>query len=176
MNSKLTTGIIAAVLIGGCGVQQGFAQATAKAVKKVAEEGQEALEKNADRGPGVRVGVGLNPEQFVIGFRFGVDRKKPPRLVPSVDFGFGDNITTIALNFDFIWRLRVEGTTRVIYGGAGPTVAFMNPHGSGSSWNVGLTVVAGMRISPNLKRPLNVEARFGSGDIPDLRVLLVIGL
>ena len=144
---------------------------------KALDEGKELLDKNADRGPGIRVGAGLKPEQFVIGFRFGVDRKKPPRLVPSIDFGFGDNTTTIAFNFDFIWRLRVEGSTRVIYGGAGPTVAFMNPHGSGSNWEAGLvTVVAGMRLSPNLKRPVNIEARFGSGDTPDLRVLLVIGL
>jgi hypothetical protein len=122
------------------------------------------------------VGAGVNPEQFVIGFRFGVDRKKPPRMVPSIDFGFGDNMTTIAFNFDFIWRLRVEGTTRVIYGGAGPTVAFMNPEGPASSWEPGLSVVAGMRISPNLKRPLNIEARFGSENIPGLKLLLVIGL
>ena len=124
----------------------------------------------------MRVGAGLNPEQLVLGFRFGIDRKKPPRFVPSIDFGFGDNLTTVALNVDIIYRLRVEGTTRVIYGGGGPTLALMNQHGPGSSWNVGLSLVAGMRISPNLKRPVNVEARFGSGDIPDLRVLLVIGL
>jgi len=150
------------------------AQVSIKTAQKVVEEGQEALEKNADRGPGVRVGAGLNPEQFVLGFRFAVDRKKPPRLVPSVDFGFGDHVTVFALNFDLIYRLRVEGTTRVIYGGAGPTLAYFDR--SNSSWNVGLSVIAGMRLSKRLKRPVNVEARFGTGDIPDLRVLLVIGL
>jgi hypothetical protein len=33
-----------------------------------------------------------------------------------------------------------------------------------------------MRVSATLKRPANVEARFSSRDIPDLSVLLVIGL
>ena len=174
--NRLLLGIFSASLLA-CAAPAVLGQAaTIKTAKKVAEEAQDALEKNADRGPGVRIGAGLNPEQFVLGFRFGIDRKKPPRFVPSIDFGFGDNITTIAINVDAVLRLRVEGSTRVIYGGAGPTVAFMNPHGEGSSWNVGLTVVAGMRLSANLKRPINIEGRFGSGDIPDLRVLFVIGL
>jgi hypothetical protein len=175
MNERLAK-LIVVTSLSVCSASAVLTQATAQTVKKLAEEGKELLDKNADRGPGVRVGAGLRPEQFVIGFRFGIEPKKPPRLVPSIDFGFGDNMTTIAFNFDFIWRLRVEGTTRVIYGGAGPTVAFMNPQGDGSNWEPGLTVVAGMRLSSNFKRPLNVEARFGSGGIPDVRVLLVIGL
>ena len=172
MNKSFIQVVLTAALLA-CAPARGLPQVVAK---KVVEEGKEVLEKNADRGPGVRVGASLRPEQFVLGFRFGIDSRKPPRLVPSVDFGFGDDATTIAFNLDVIWRLRVEGSTRVIYGGAGPTVAFINPHGSGSSWEPGLAVVAGMRLSRNLKRPLNVEARFGSGDIPDLKVMLVIGL
>ena len=171
--SKLFSMITAAWVLT-CGAYSGFAQTKLHGAQ---EEAKKALESRADSGPGVRLGYGLNPEQYVIGARFSTDPRKMPRIVVSVDLGFGDDQTTVACNFDLLWRLRVEGSRQLLYGGAGPALVYFNPSGdAGASWKTGLSVIAGIRLSPNDKRPISLEARVASGQIPDFKLLVVIGL
>src|SRR5574341_1044441 len=109
MNKQLIQTILAVVVLAVT-AHQSLAQI------EVLEKGKKTAQARADKGPALRLGYGWEPEQFVIGLRFAVaNNKNAPRIVPSVDFGFGDDIkTTIAINLDFLWRLRVEGGTRGI--------------------------------------------------------------
>lgn len=139
---------------------------------------QESTERGGSPGAfGLRAGFGLDPDQFVVGGQFTLpNRFGPMRIVPSVDLGFGSDITTILFNADLIFSLNVEDTRFRLYGGGGPTVAYLDHSESGSSWEVGLYLVAGTGV-PLLKRQTtNVEFRFGITDnIPDIRILLVLG-
>ena len=127
-------------------------------------------------GLGIRAGLGLNPDQFVVGAQFSIGKKAGiARIVPSVDLGFGDNVTTIVFNADFLFRLRVEDTNFGLYGGGSPTLVFYDFEG-GSNWDFGVTGVVGIELNIIKGHPNNLELRLGIGDVPDLRLLLTFML
>jgi hypothetical protein len=138
---------------------------------------QESSQKSsqAEVGFGLRAGASITPDQFVLGGQFSWGKEYSIfRLVPSVDVGFGSSITTIAFNGDLIFNLKVEGSNFGFYGGAGPTILYLDADGSNSSWELGLSVVAGAHMPFKKLPPTNLEFRFGVGDVPDLKILLIM--
>ena len=126
-------------------------------------------------GFGLRGGFGLDPDQFVLGAQFSLGKALSiARVVPSVDVGFGDNMTTIDFNADFLLRLIVEGTSFGFYGGGGPTLAYIDFKNSSSDWKLGLSVTVGAQVPILKKNATNIEARLGIGDIPDFRLLFAL--
>jgi hypothetical protein len=124
-------------------------------------------------GFGVRGGFGLDPDQFVLGAQFtvGTQAFSIARIVPSVDVGFGDNVTTFAFNGDLLFRFILEGTSFGLYGGGGPTLAYWDVKNAGSAWELGLSLTVGAQVPIFKKNATNIEGRFGIGDIPDFRLL-----
>lgn len=123
---------------------------------------------------GPRVGIGLDPDQFVIGgqavsgYLF-----KPVRFAPSADAGVGDDMLTITLNPDFRISIPIEqeGSAGSFYVSAGPTIAlyFHDEHDNNSE--IGLSLNGGAWLDLNSPYRYNIEGRIGLGDIPDIRVL-----
>jgi len=127
-------------------------------------------------GFGVRGGFGIDPDQLVVGAQFTLGQKAGIALVvPSIDLGFFDNVTSFTFNGDFLFQLKVEDSGFSLYGGGGPTLAFYDFEG-GSQWEFGITLVAGTRLPINLAQGTNLELRLGIGDIPDFRLLFVVNL
>ncbi len=118
---------------------------------------------------GLRAGVSQNPDQFVVGGMLELGSALgPASLVPSVDFGFGDNVDLAAANLDVRFYLFPLPQTGInFYGAAGPTLVFAN-----SQNEIGLSLVGGAKIPMKGKNRYNVETRFGIGDIPDLKIML----
>lgn len=153
MKTALKTSLLFVVLLG-LGGSDAFAQAP------------------SGLGFGVRGGFGLDPDQFVVGAQFSLGKALSiARVVPSIDVGFGDNVTTIDFNADFLLRLTVEGTSFGFYGGGGPTLAYIDVDNAGSDWEVGLSLTVGAQVPLLKKNATNIEGRFGIGDIPDFRLL-----
>ncbi len=123
---------------------------------------------------GIRFGLGIDPDQFVFGGQASLGKWAITRFVPSVDVGLGDNLTTIDFNGDLFLRLAIPDASLEFYGGGGPTLAYLDPEGAGSRWEIGLSLVAGMRLPLRTQHAFNVEARFGLWDIPDFRLILGI--
>ena len=100
------------------------------------------------------------------------------RLAPSLDFELGDNSLT-ALNADFrSYLFHLPETGLHFYGSAGPSL-FLASAGKGDSrTELGLSLVAGVKIPMKKLRQYNLEIRFGIGDIPDLKLMfsLLFGL
>lgn len=138
---------------------------------------QGAASKGDDKfGIGIKTGLGIDPDQFVIGAGFVMARKLGiANVAPSVDFGFGSGLTAITFNADLLLQLRVEETSVGFYGGAGPTLAFYDFNG-GTDWRFGATLVAGSKIALSKRTDGNLELRVGVGKVPDLRLLLAIFL
>jgi hypothetical protein len=127
-------------------------------------------------GFGLRGGFGIDPDQLVIGGQFALGQKAGiARIVPSIDLGFFDNVTSFAFNGDFLFQLNVEDSDFTLYGGGGPTLAFYDYDG-GSQWEFGITVVGGTSLPIKLAQGTNIELRLGIGDIPDFRLLFVVNL
>lgn len=121
---------------------------------------------------GLRAGLGLDPDQFVIGAqtilgKFG----KIARSAPSFDLGFGNDVTTYAANADLFFPLvSPPSSNAVIYLSAGPTLTHWSFNGF-SDTEIGFTIAPGLRFPMGTKNVYNLETRIGIGDIPDLRIL-----
>jgi hypothetical protein len=138
-------------------------------------QGESGKKGHSGVGFGLRGGFGLDPDQFVVGAQFSLGKKFHFfRVVPSVDLGFGDNMTTIDFNVDLLLRLMAEDISFGIYGGIGPTLAFLDSKNTDSKWRLGLSTVVGTQLPLSRKFATNIEGRFGIGKIPDFRLLLAI--
>lgn len=120
---------------------------------------------------GIRGGFSFTPDQFVLGGQAEVGRLAFGRIVPSVDVGFGDNLTTIAFNGDFLVKVEIPDASLELYGGGGPTVIYADVSNGPSDWNVGLSLVVGGRLPVGGSHAVNLEGRFGVGDIPDFKLI-----
>ena len=76
------------------------------------------------QGPGVRGGVSIDPDQFYFGGHYEtgalVDRVY---FRPNVEAGLGDDLTLVALNFEFAYKFPPRNGWRLFVGG-GPSVNF----------------------------------------------------
>jgi hypothetical protein len=123
-------------------------------------------------GWGLRGGLGLSPDQVVLGAQYSLGKKfEVVRVVPSVDLGFGDNVTTLDINGDLLFRITLPDVNLGFYGGGGPTLAFWDYDG-GSDWKLGLSLVLGTQVRIFENNATNLEVRIGVGDVPDWRFIL----
>ena len=127
-------------------------------------------------GFGLRAGMGLDPDQFVVGAQFSMGRPIGiVRFAPSLDVGFGSNMTVFNFNADFLVRMIIRDAPLELYGGAGPTLVFWDFRGH-SEWDVALSLVLGTQVKISRSFVTNLEGRIGIGDTPDFRLLLVFFL
>lgn len=135
------------------------------------------LPSSADAGAaiGPRAGYDFDTDNFVLGVETELGRAFQNFLfAPSLDFELGDNTIT-ALNADFrLYLFHLPKTGLHFYGSAGPTVLLDSPGQGDSQTEIGLSLVAGVKIPMQGQKRYNLEARFGLGDIPDLKVMLGI--
>jgi hypothetical protein len=118
---------------------------------------------------GPRVGYDFDTDNLVLGAEAELGRVfQSFRFAPSLDFELGDNSVTV-LNSDFrLYLFNLPETGLHFYGSVGPTVVLDN------QTEIGLSLVAGMKIPMKRENRYNLELRFGIGDIPDLKLMLGI--
>jgi hypothetical protein len=114
-----------------------------------------------------RVGLGIDPDEFVVGVQAMLRARLGGivRIAPSLDVGFGDNLTTTCLNVDLLSAALHTGSLG-LYGGGGVTFAFYNVDNNSDS-EIGITLVGGADIGERFF----AEARFGMDEMPDVRLL-----
>jgi hypothetical protein len=126
---------------------------------------------------GPRIGLSIDPDQFVIGGQMVVGEIAPDvTLNPSIEFGFGDNATVIALNVDGAYHFRVQGSPWRPYLGFGIGINFIEidrpaPFRDVSDTEVGANLILGAGVPTRTGNRFFTELRFGLGDIPDLKIM-----
>ncbi len=124
---------------------------------------------------GIRGGYDFDADQVIVGFQSELGRVlEVMRFSPSVDFGFGNDFTTIAFNGDFRIYLTPPGSSAEFYGSAGPTLLIIDPEGGDSNSEVGLTLSGGVKFGASKGRTYNLEGRFGFEEMPEFRILFGI--
>jgi hypothetical protein len=123
----------------------------------------------ADSAIGPRAGYDFDTDNLVLGAEAELGRAfQSFRFAPSVDFELGDNTVT-ALNSDFrLYLFYLPETGLHFYGSVGPTLVL------NSQTEIGLSLVAGVKIPMQRQKRYNLELRFGIGDIPDLKLMMSI--
>jgi hypothetical protein len=130
---------------------------------------------NAGVAVGPRAGYDFDSDDFVLGAEAELGRAfQNFRFAPSLDFELGDNTIT-AFNADFrLYLFHLPETGLHFYGSAGPTLLFGSRGKGDTETELGLSLVAGMKIPMKKQNRYNLEMRFGIGDIPDLKLMISI--
>lgn len=135
------------------------------------------LPKSAVAGAaiGPRIGYDFDTDNIVLGAEADLGRVfQNFNFVPSIDFELGDNSATV-LNADFRLDLfNLPETGLRFYGSAGPSLVLDSPGNGGDNTEIGLSLVAGMKIPRKGEDRYDLDLRFGLGDIPDLKLVLGI--
>ncbi|MCL4811064.1 MAG: hypothetical protein KJ061_01200 [Vicinamibacteraceae bacterium] len=122
------------------------------------------------QGVGVQAGVSADPDQFVMGVHyesgFIADRVS---FRPGVDIGLGNDITTLALNFDLLYTFATPRSAWSPFVGGGPAINVYNvDRGRGnddSDVEPGLNFLAGVKHDEGFF----AEVRFGAINSPDFK-------
>jgi hypothetical protein len=123
-----------------------------------------ATPAQAQVSPGVRAGASLNPDQFYLGGHLEtaplVDRL---HFRPNVELGFGDDVTLVAFNLEFVY-LFPSRQPWSLYAGAGPAInyyVFSDTSDAKGGFNI---LIGGQR-----RDGLFFETKIGVIDSPDLK-------
>jgi hypothetical protein len=124
---------------------------------------------HAQGGPGIRVGLALDPDLFVIGAHLEsdplVDRL---RFRPNLEVGLGDDVTLIAVNAEFAYWFPSRRPWS-LYAGGGPAIniyRFGDRGGRESDLEPGFNVMLGLAH----RQGLFTEFKIGALDSPELRL------
>lgn len=124
-----------------------------------------AAQPASAQGPGIRAGVSVDPDQFYFGGHYEtnalVDRL---HFRPNVEIGIGDDLTTVALNFEFVYKFRRQGDWG-FYAGGGPAVNFYNRDDDNDNTEPGLNFLVGAET----RQGLFFEFKVGAIDSPELK-------
>ncbi len=119
----------------------------------------------AQTGFGLRAGVSADPNQFHFGAHFVSDPLIGNLTFrPNLEIGVGSNVTTIAANFEFAYRIPIPKRDFSAYVGAGPA---LNVFRSASDTNSGggFNVLVGLEH----KDGLFGEVKVGALDSPEFK-------
>jgi hypothetical protein len=115
---------------------------------------------------GIRGGISVNPDQIYFGGHFEtsplIDRLY---FRPNVEVGFGDDVTLIGANMEFVYKFTSRRPWNV-YAGGGPALNITMRDGeNGSNTNTGLNLLAGVEQA----KGLFFEFKIGVVDSPDFK-------
>jgi hypothetical protein len=125
----------------------------------------------AEHGYGVRAGASADPNQFYFGGHFDVaEVAKRFWFRPNLEIGFGDGLTVVAINGEFVYRVPLRGKTWETYFGAGPSGVISTLHDADTDYKSDAGV--GFNFLLGLQKPKGflTEVKFGLGDSPAFKI------
>ena len=124
-------------------------------------------------GIGPRVGISVDPDQLILGGQAIIGEIAPNvTFDPSLELGFGDDVTTLAANFDLHYHFDIENVTWRPYAGFGADIVFADADGGGSDTEVGGGIIIGAGAPTSSGNRFFGELKFGLGDVPDLKIVV----
>jgi hypothetical protein len=125
------------------------------------------------QGVGGRVGASVTPDQFYAGAHFETaELVERLRFRPNVEVGLGSDLTLVAVNFEFTYRLppnspRLSGSLAAwhLYVGGGPALNMLHESGN-THWEGGFEGLFGL----GHRDGLFVEAKLGALDSPRFKI------
>jgi hypothetical protein len=120
----------------------------------------------AAQAPGVRAGISVDPDQFYVGGHYEtgplVDRL---HFKPNLELGFGDDVTHVGINFEFVYKFLTRNQW-TLYAGGGPAINFYSFDDiDESDTEPGINALFGVEASNGLF----FEVKLGAIDSPELK-------
>ncbi len=126
-------------------------------------------------GAGPRVGITSDPDQFRFGGQIDLGDIAPNlMLIPNLEIGVGDNVTTTAPTVDLDYRVRSEFGSWAPYVGAGAGPIFYSARYGNDHTDLGVYVQGGLMKQISAVNPgrFFMEMRAGVANAPDLALTL----
>ncbi len=125
---------------------------------------------------GPRVGFGSGPDQLLFGAQLELGEIAPElTIIPNVDIGIGDHVTTFSVSGDVHYHFHVQNTPWRPYVGAGLTFihsSFDVPAGfNDSSTDLGATLIGGAIVPTRSGSRFFTELHLGLGDVHDFKLM-----
>ena len=123
-------------------------------------------------------GFSVDPDQIVGGLQISAPFARNWTVNPSINLGFGDNVTVTTINFDAEYHFRVQGSSWNPYAGLGVGINYYNytsstPFYDTSDTVSGLNIVLGTRMPAAARQNIFTEVRLGTGDsTPQLKGII----
>ena len=118
----------------------------------------------AAQGVGVRAGASVDPDQFYIGGHYETrPLVEQLHFRPNLEVGFGDDLTAVGVNLEFVYKIPIDGPWS-LYAGGGPALNIYS-FDDESETDGGLNVLFGAETSNGLF----FEVKVGAIDSPDLK-------
>ena len=139
---------------------------------------QAHAQKSVVGGYGPRVGFSSGPDQLVFGGQMIFGEIAPDiTFDPSLEFGFGDDQTIIAVNLDGHYHFKISGSRWRPYAGAGLAISFISfdngpGNGDDSDTEVGGALIIGAGVPTAAGNRFFSELKLGLGDVPDLKLMV----
>ena len=125
---------------------------------------------SAQSGGGVRAGVSAEPDQFYFGGHFDtgylVERLS---FRPNAELGLGNDITTVAANFEFAYWFPLPDRPWNIYAGGGPSLNIYRYNETRTDTEPGFNLLGGIAHDSGLFAEVKIglihspEVKFGIG-------------
>lgn len=118
---------------------------------------------------GVRAGVSADPDQFYAGVHYeSADLIERLRFRPNIEIGFGDNVTLVAFNLEFAYRVPLQRTAWNMYIGGGPALDIRRANedtraGGGFNILIGLAHRGGLFTELKVGALKSPNVKFGVG-------------
>lgn len=120
----------------------------------------------AQGGGGIRGGVSSNPDQFYFGAHFDtgylVERLS---FRPNVEVGLGNDLTTVAANFEFAYWFPLPHSAWSVYAGGGPAMNIFRYTGGNTDTQPGFNLLGGI----SHHNGLFAEVKFGRIHSPEVK-------
>jgi hypothetical protein len=114
--------------------------------------------------PGVRGGVSINPDQFYVGGHFeSGEIVDSLYFKPNLEVGFGDDLTALTFNFEFVYKFPARGDW-TLYAGGGPALNVYSADDD-TFTEGGLNALVGVEAG----RGLFFELKLGALDSPEVK-------
>jgi len=125
---------------------------------------------------GPRIGFGGSPDQLLLGAQLELGEMAPDlTIIPNVEIGVGDNVTTLSLSGDVHYHFRVQSSAWRPYVGAGLTFIHASidapPGFDDSSTDLGATLIGGAIVPTRSGSRFFTELHLGLGDVHDFKLM-----
>ncbi len=128
-------------------------------------------------GIGGRVGATLDPDQVHFGVHADLGEIVENLVFrPNIEVGVGNDLTMVCLNPEVVYMLTDHKTKNYVpYAGGGLGFNLLshrnsNPRADDDEFQVGLNLLGGLEFETSQTSSLFVEAKFGVGDSPDVKL------
>ncbi|MGE0125484.1 MAG: hypothetical protein AB7U25_21345 [Vicinamibacterales bacterium] len=113
--------------------------------------------------------MSIDPDQFYFGAHYETDALVDRvHFRPNVEAGLGDDLTTIALNFDFVYKFPQRNRWR-LYAGGGPAVNFYRFDNRGGNDDTDSDAGLNFLLGVEQDSGLFFEFKIGAIDSPELK-------